>query len=226
MSNSTRPRKDFPASVILSIHIPKTAGTSFRRVLRLAFGRDLLLHYWALEDADGRAVTVISDRIRCIHGHFVPDRFLLQFPEAALITWVRDPVERIASAYAHVLRSPDWRHPVHRAVHERKLSLLQFAGLDAMRNEMAHYLAGRPAAEFVFIGITERFDESLQRFFRRFGILPVGAGPRENCNPNRTGDRYVTDPEVRRKLAALNARDMDLYADCLHVFAERRSLVA
>ena len=213
--------------MILSIHIPKTAGSSFRGILAQVFGPDLLLKYWEMTDAAGKVITTIPRSVRCIHGHFVPEALLPQFPNATLITWVRDPVERIASCYAHVLRQPDWRHPMHRQVHEKGLSLLQFAGLEPMRNEIAHYLNGRRPADFRFIGLTEQFAASLRRFFKRLALAPIAAeAMQENANPDRPEARYSLDDDTRRKIAALNERDMDLYADCCRMVAERERHLA
>lgn len=104
--------------MILSIRV-KTAGSGFRRIRARIFERDFLLKYREMADTQGPVVTAIPDKIRCIHGHFVPDVLLPQYPEATLITRVRDPVERVDSSYSHHLRHPGWRRPVNREIHEK-----------------------------------------------------------------------------------------------------------
>jgi hypothetical protein len=198
------------SDMVLSVHIPKTAGVSFRKILAQLYCEDFLLKYWQMTDAHGRVVASIPPNIRCIHGHYSPDVLLPAYPGARLITWVRDPVERVVSSYFHRLREPDWQHPVTRELHEKKLSLVEFAALELMRNEMARYFCGKSPGDFAFIGRMETFETSLARFLREFGFGRV-AIPRENCNPERKTGRYLLDWETWRKIAAMNEQDLELY---------------
>ncbi len=200
------------SQMLLSIHIPKTAGVSFRQVLAQLFQEDFLQKYWHFTDARGQVVPAVPDNVRCIHGHFPPEALLPQFPQAKLITWVRDPVERVISSYYHRLRDPDWNNPISRQLHEQRLSLIQFAELDLMRNEIARFMGGKRPREFAFIGHTEQFDASLVRFREQFGF-PAVPVPRENCNPARTTDRYDVDARTRRRIAALNELDFKIYEE-------------
>jgi len=196
--------------MLLSIHIPKTAGVSFRRILASLFEEDFLLKYWEMTDAHGRVVTTVPANVRCIHGHFPPDALLPEFPGSKLITWVRDPVERVISSYYHRLRDPDWQHPITRELHEKKLSLTDFAALDLMRNEMARFFGTKRPKDFAFIGRTESFESSVDRFRSQFGFNAVPI-PRENCNPLRTAEQYSIDAATRRRIATLNELDVSLY---------------
>ena len=200
------PRSD----VVLSVHVPKTGGVSFRRILAQLYQEDFLLKYWQMTDAYGRVVTAIPENVRCIHGHFPPDVLLPTYPGARLITWVRDPVERVVSSYYHRLRDPDWQHPVTRELHEKKLSVVEFAALDLMRNETARFFGSKRPADFAFIGRMETFEVSLARFLREFGFGEV-AIPRENCNPACANGHYPLDPATREKIMALNERDLEIY---------------
>lgn len=198
------------SDVVLSVHIPKTAGVSFRKILAQLYGEDFLLKYWQMTDAYGRVVSEIPKNVRCIHGHYSADSLLPVYPAARLITWVRDPVERVVSSYFHRLREPDWQHPVTRELHEKKLTLVEFAALELMRNEMARYLGGQPIEDFAFIGRVEAFAESMAWFFREFGFSRT-AIPRENCNPARHTSRYPIDATTRLKITALNEQDFEIY---------------
>lgn len=198
------------SDMILSVHIPKTAGVSFRKILAQLYQEDFMLKYWQMTDAYGQVVTSIPGNVRCIHGHYSPDVLLPLYPNARLITWVRDPVERVVSSYFHRLREPDWQHPVTRELHEKKLSLVEFASIELMRNEMARYIGARPIEDFAFIGLVEAFEDSLAWFCRKFGFART-AIPRENCNPERQTNRYAIDAATRRKIAALNEQDFEIY---------------
>jgi hypothetical protein len=198
--------------MLLSIHIPKTAGVSFRRILAQLYQEDFLLKYWQMTDARGQVVSTVPLNVRCIHGHFSPESMLQAYPQAKLITWVRDPVERVISSYYHRLRDPDWQHPVTRELHEKKLSLVEFAALDLMRTEMSRYLGTRQPKDFAFIGRTECFETSLARFLQMYNFNQVPV-PRENCNPQRTSAYYPVAASVRGKIAALNERDVAVYEE-------------
>ena len=209
--------------MVLSVHIPKTAGVSFRKILAQLYGPGFVLHYWEITDAWGRLQTDIPPDASCTHGHFVAHTLAERYPGAPLITWVRDPVERVVSSYYHRLRSPDWRHPVSIELHERKLTLLQYAELDLVRNEMARFFGNLRPADFDFIGLVEDFDASIARFFQQFE-LPRVPIPRENTNPERRTAFYGLCDDERKLILDLNQNDWNLYQACVKADRSKQSL--
>ncbi len=212
------------APVLLSLHIPKTAGSTFSRLLAELFGDSLFLQYWETTDSHGRPVADFPAATRCIHGHMLLDRQVERFPGAALATWVREPVQRLVSFYHYWQREPDWRHPLCRALHERHLSLVEFARLDGARNEMSRYFGRYGPADFSFIGIFERLPESMELFFRILNLPPQPFG-HERRNLAKTADAYALTPEEHAEITALNAADCALYRDCLAWFERHRAAV-
>jgi hypothetical protein len=104
--------------MLISVHIPKCAGTTFHHLLRATHGRGLWLNYGtAFTRAEARE-GLVPTGTDCIQGHFLADTFRDLLPTARLITWVRDPVERVVSNYHHCRRSPDLRDSCCRALHE------------------------------------------------------------------------------------------------------------
>lgn len=99
--------------MIISVHIPKTAGTSFARTLWDIYGNKLFLDYndahivstgkfllARLKDlTNNTPKKIITANIKCIHGHFLPIKYSPYFPKAKYIIWFRDPVKRIISYY-------------------------------------------------------------------------------------------------------------------------------
>jgi len=205
------------ARMVLSLHIPKTAGLTFSRLLAEIFGEDFYRSYWETSDCRGRAVADFPENARCIHGHFCPDLLLARYPSALLLTWVRDPVQRVASLYHYWQREPDWRHPLCRTLHAGRLSLLEFARQDAARNEMSRFFGRLQPEDFSFIGIFEELPASLELFFRRFDLAPrpVSHGHR---NPERSTGRYAIPADERAEIAALNSADGALYRECVAQF--------
>ena len=197
--------------MILSLHIPKTAGVSIRNVLKEHYGPGFVLWYWQITDAWGQVCADVPGGATCVHGHFRAEQLSARFPAARLMTWVRDPVERVVSSYYHRRRDPDWQHPVCQELHRRNLTLLQYAALPAVRNEMCNFVGGKQAEEFFFIGVVEEFELSFARMCGLLGMPPVAAR-HDNANPARQEPRYDLEPGVRQELAELNSDDVALYA--------------
>ena len=200
--------------MLLSVHIPKTAGVSFRKMLAQIYGPGFVLYYWEITDAWGRVCAEIPPDATCVHGHFEAHLLADKFPDATLITWVRDPVERVASSYYFRLRNPDWKHPVCIELHEKKLSLVEFARLELVRNEMTLFMGKRKPADFAFIGVVEKLEASMARFFQRFDLPPVSI-PNENTNPERRSTSYGISAAERQQILELNQEDWNLYQTCL-----------
>jgi hypothetical protein len=73
------------------------------------------------------------------------------------------------------------------------------------------YLAGKAIETFDFVGIAERFDESLVLLSRAFGWATPPCGPRENANPDRITPSYPLSSADYSHLLALNQLDLKFY---------------
>jgi hypothetical protein len=214
--------------MIVSIHIPKCGGISFQHVLRGIYGkRRLWLNYGAFTRKEEACYELIPTGTRCIHGHFLADTFDELVPQPELVTWLRHPVQRVVSNYYHFLRHPDPGNPCCRELLEKRLSLEKFAELDFMRNEATRYLAGKPISAFKFVGIMEKFEESLAVFGTIFGVSVPSEPPRENMNPGRVTDTYPLCPRTYDHILSLNLRDLMVYQKVLaQLWSERQRTLA
>jgi hypothetical protein len=147
----------------------------------------------------------------CIHGHFVADAYDGFWPERQLITMVRHPVQRLVSNYYHFLRRDDPSNPASVCLHAKHLSLRQFAELALMQNEIVRYTAGRSPADFAFVGIAERYEESLLLLRRTFKIEGPMNATHDNINPERDTPDYILSADDYAHIARLNAADMVWY---------------
>lgn len=197
--------------MVISVHIPKCAGTSFREILASIYGPQLWLNYGTIFSKESYRSDLIPANSRCIHGHFFADAFDGVVSQPRLITWVRHPVDRVVSNYYHSLRSPDMRDDCCRLLHEKQLSLRDYAELDWMRNLATRYLARKTLDEFAFVGIAERFDESLQVFGQEFSRVIPQTGPYLNTNPERTTSSYLLSPDAFAHIESLNQLDLVWY---------------
>ncbi|WP_024868640.1 sulfotransferase family 2 domain-containing protein [Pseudoxanthomonas suwonensis] len=207
---------------LVSVHVPKTAGTSFRLELQRAFGDGLRLDNadrplahprWqrradALRQACLHAGRGLPEA--CIHGHFLPLKYALA-RRVRFAVWLRDPVQRVISRYHHYLRhGRDERH------HERfglvpGLTLEQFVRLPQYQDTCAEYLWGFPLERFDFVGIVERYHSDVVRFAECFDLQLEPSTQRANYNPERDGSRYEVEPGLERLIRRCNPRDVALY---------------
>ena len=197
--------------MIVSVHVPKCAGTSFRSLLDGIFGDSIWHNYGRIFTRDQAGPGLVPVKTKIIHGHFIADAFDDLYPKRRLITWVRHPVERVVSNYYHFLRSPDMRDDCCRMVHEQRLGLREFADLDWMKNLATRYLAQKPVSDFAFVGVSERFDESMRVFSDSLGFRRVLFEPRENVNPGRLTERYDLTSGDFAYILARNPLDLEWY---------------
>lgn len=218
--------------LLVSIHVPKTGGITFREILE-----DLAQGHVA-HDYDDRPLAPASpwkrlrQRLRrptlppgtrVVHGHFVATKYWKRYPNARYLAWFREPVERLASHYYYWQREPDLENATCRRLLDEKLSLVEFASIPEMRNVHARFLGAVPVEALAFVGITEAYDASLELFRRDFcPERPVAASER-NTNPDRAGAHYELEPADREAVAALNRHDLEVYEQAL---ARHRQLLA
>ncbi len=213
---------------LISVHVPKTAGVTFRTLLRDVYGAQAVhLDYgdraldpvstfqtdparWRAESS--RTGESLPPETRVIHGHFGGAKYDQIYPGARKIVWLRDPVARLVSHYHYWCDLPPTAHSLHRRLLDEKLSLLEFARLDGMRNILARvFLRDCRLEDFTFVGVQEKFAKDLRSLGRLLGWpskLSVGA---ENRNPRAEYRAATLSKEEHGEIAALNAEDMAIY---------------
>lgn len=219
--------------MLISLHLPKTAGTNFRALLESHYGDRLLddygdrpLHQGAVPRRlrairAGIGLLLHPQRLAAVdavHGHFLALKYGLWRGGAGVrrVTWLRDPVERVASHYHYWRRgyNPATAGALQRRVVEEGWTLERFCLGPELRNVYQQFLWGVPVARLDFVGITEHYATDAQDFARRIlGLAdspPVQGGDKENRNPEAPG-RYVEDPALRDRIERHHAADMALY---------------
>lgn len=185
--------------MIVSVHIPKTAGTSFGGALEQHFTGRLLYDYGdrpmarSPEDESRRRASAAAvdpaallPRYDAVHGHFLASKYAALGTAARLATFFRDPVARTISHYRHWQRYPDLPNPMAGEVGSGRLTPAGFAARPEIARTYPIFLDGVPVEAFAFIGLTEAYDESLKLFEAVFGIaLPVS---HENTNGDSETD--------------------------------------
>src|SRR3954465_11852818 len=89
--------------VIVFLHIPKTAGTTFRFILENTLGvsncHSNQTKREVFRQADVDFARKLFPRLRAIAGHNLVDPLQLSIPGAFYMTFLRDPVMRVISNY-------------------------------------------------------------------------------------------------------------------------------
>jgi hypothetical protein len=192
---------------LISIHINKTAGRSFEEVLRQNYGDSVFkihTHDGPKKIRRGRSCSElkkeIPDSAQVIHGHFKVKDILLFKKSTPIITWVRNPIDRVISNYFYVQKFKD-----------KKESILGYIEKETSRNRMSKILSGISLDELFFIGIQENFKQDLE-------IL----GKKLNWNtfniPYLNKTKYSDiDKKTRSTIKELNKEDCILYNKVLEL---------
>ncbi len=173
---------------LISIHIPKTAGTSFQQVLEAQYPDRALMRLDFEYVYDNPAEPVLRAKnktdqglldslvrageipahVKALHGHFtLPDvqRFLSASSTVRLVTWLRQPIERVISNYNYLNELLEAeirdRPQAQRLVKRLKRTIFEFASLPVNADKYQIYLGGRQLDAFDFIGLTDHFDQEL-----------------------------------------------------------------
>ena len=215
--------------MIISIHIPKTAGRSWRAQLASEFGDRLLLDkefekvdsietykeifgaYAPNTDVQG---STPKDELReqrdalmrdydIIHGHFVADKYTGLFPTTQFVAVFRDPYQQMVSAYHYIKREAG------ELFQKYNPSLPQFIAL--LSNMQSPFLGSISLDDLAMVGITEQYERSVALFEAIFGKKISHDVKRENTNPDRQGDTYEIDPDVKEAVDRHCAADIELY---------------
>lgn len=199
--------------MLISVHIPKTAGTSFRLALEEHYGERILFDY-----GDDRPLTdtpeqerirqesrretrrrwpEITQRYDAIHGHFRADKYLFARDGLRIATFFREPAARTLSFYRHFMRHPDTTAPLAERARAENMDFQAFARQPEVISFYRLFLDGLTPRDFDFVGITERYDQSIALFNRMFetsltimeanrapGQEPVPALPESITGPN------------------------------------------
>ena len=206
--------------LIVSVHIPKTGGETFRDILEALTEGHLQRDYGDRPLAPmtlRQRIRLATSRphlkpdTRAVHGHFIATKYWRRYPQASYMAWLREPVERLASHYHYWKRKPDRNNPTCRKLIEEDLSLPAFAALPEMRDVQTRFIGEVPVTDLAFVGLTERYDDSIELFRCAFYPDMAAQADRQNANPERSGDNYDLPPTTRASIAEMNRADTELY---------------
>ncbi len=217
-------RNSYPE--IISLHIPKTAGTSFRNILKSIYGEDQVV--WL--DMETNGVIRLNEKIykekklpnvKVVHGHFVYESLLKNFTlpdKYTLITWVRDPVKRVISNFYYLetrlKELLDEERNNLNIISKLQRTLIEYARAEINRNRQVKFLSGSKLEDYDFVGIYEFYESEITRLST---ILKLEIVP-EIIHHNKTPERnsHLSD-DLLNEIRELNMEDVLLYEKALKI---------
>jgi hypothetical protein len=204
----------------VSVHIPKTAGTTLGSALRCTFGDRLQRAY---EDDPG---PIVGDPA-CIHGHDVFTLFAdvaEHHPNTKWIVFLRDPLSTAVSLYFHLKKDKGSAKFVDRGLVHWLTHVEEYRWPDPPcygHNQFQLQWFEQNAkhiGEYDFVGVTEQFDASVLLLWRTFGWELPRYRP-ENVDGSI---RPELDASVIRRFKELNALDYALHAQAIADLERRK----
>ena len=218
---------------LVSIHIPKTAGTSFRNILKNVYGEKEVIRF---DISNRRGITIeekvlkskkLSKKIKVIHGHFTYrnlTKMVALSDNVPIITWLRDPIKRVISNYYYLEEKiieglEDVKNGLG-ILSKLQKTLIEYARVDDNCNRMSRFLKGIELEELAFVGIQEYFDEDLLYLSQLLGIANIES-LKQNVtnNPRRVFDEISKD--TIEEIKELNLEDIELYEKGLSLRKKR-----
>lgn len=217
LSASNSPMENAPP--LIFFHIPKTGGVTIVSLL---------------ENYLPRKKTGCKGGIHSTHAQVYD--YLSQNPtllqDCQLITFLRDPIERIISHHKYLIKQLKKNHsnfsvydlpPDQDPLYSQKNTMSKtLSGLDTADSKISDYQHLEQAKSFIdhcfFVGITERMEDSLAILFDKLD-LPI---PHYTPKFNECFTDEFFSEELKQEIAMRNWADMELYQYALQRFEKQQ----
>lgn len=207
------------------VHIPKTAGTSFRLGAEAFFNKEFVVYdygkkspvtdsivsrflYGEKKEFWGFKKACEKKCAEMVGGHVNANRFVSLFGIENTLTFLRDPLQRMASEYSHFVRNYGFEGSFH-----------DFYSRPIMHNRQSKMLHGVDVEAIGFLGLTERYEQSLDMINSRYGIdIPHREDNRGKLVSESVHEVSFEDVKVFNKL---NKQDISVYERVAELFKLR-----
>lgn len=207
------------------IHIPKTAGTSFNRSMFDIIPRISVLQDYGANDSETSKIVkqsiyalpanhyeayllLSNNSQQYMTGHVPLLRYLPYTRADRVVSFLRDPVERVVSHWHHQVRENGYSG-----------GLGEFCQKIEIRNLQTRLLQGMPPELIGHLLITERYTDSL-RLFNADYYLNLSA-QKINRNQEKVGSLYSVTDEEKALILKYNSQDVRLYSRALQLLEKR-----
>lgn len=206
------------------VHIPKTAGTSFREALDRSFhlfkdyGADseqtsgiVKQYFYGEGDLFTLKGKVLAQQNFCIVGHTPLMKYVDYTPIAHTLTFVREPLAQVISHYNH-----------HVKYHGYTDGFDRFIDKPLAKNIQSRVLKFMPLGLLGYIGLTEYYEESLALINSQFGLELSSKS--KNVNKNKALSEVLLSDTQKAQFLKNNQKDITLYEEAKFLHLQRLSL--
>jgi hypothetical protein len=219
-----------PKHNLIFLHLPKTGGSTLHAYLERQFP---LENNYTIKVINSERIDVDSfinleekkrEKIRLLKGHMMFGLHKYLIGESKYFTYLRKPEDRLISYYYYALGRPN--HGLHKKLIEEKLSIKDFlyqvedkdvnngqiryiSGIDDTEQNMLDKALENIDKHFSFVGLQEKFDESLLLLSQLYG-WGTPYYKTQNVTKNRISVSEL-DSETKKTIEELNKGDITLY---------------
>jgi len=223
---------------LIFLHIPKTAGSTFHMILNKRYKSDEIKNLFGSRYSEPEIKNFIETpveskkNIRLLKGHMPYGMHNYLPQESKYISVIRNPIERVISQYYYIKKNN--YNPLHNLVEKDGMSISEFvsSGISVgMNNGHCRFLNGdldeykfnqcddilldrvkeNITTNFIWLGLTERFDESILVLSILLGWESPPYYIRENVSRNRKSRDSISKEDLSI-IEKYNSLDMKLYS--------------
>ncbi len=216
-------QNDIAVTDVFVVHIPKTAGTSFKkaldngRYLEMDYGdkspetTKLVKQYVYNETEPYRLRYQHSEKPFSLMGHVVINAYSDMYDIRNIITFIREPVAQVISHFNHYVNN-----------YQFKGEFSNFYQNNAFINLHGKHLLGFPLSLIGHVGITEHYAQSLTLINAH---LDLGLKELEH-NKRAVAHKDVEwlSSQERQQIVELNTKDIELYHEGVHLHHQRMAM--
>ena len=209
---------------ILFVHIPKTAGTSFRLAAQKYFGEEntfydyspasvetspsILNYVYEENDMYKFAQMLKKNKQVFLSGHFNVTKYMPLFETLNVITFIRNPVNQVVSHYQHYCRDLNYKE-----------DFLTFIKDKRFKNVQSRMLRGKPLKLYGFVGLTEKYEESIELINYEYDLdLEI---IKTNISSEKGSVKVELDDDLVSIIEVENQDDVNLYEKAQKIFNDR-----
>lgn len=194
------------------MHVPKTAGTSFRLELQKNQSVHMVYDYGekssetseALRNIDPKTIMdhdeiFDADKVNFLCGHVHYEKYAHCVPNDCVISVVRNPVERLVSEYQHLRRHVGYSK-----------SFLEFISSKPQLNKQSRILKGAGKGDGALIGLTSHYSYFLKAVSKKIG-LPVNEISVNRAPESDSKERFNVPADEIKMAYELNDKDMQFF---------------
>lgn len=211
--------KTLPCS-FLFVHIPKTAGTSFRKSAEVQYrtigdyGKEsshtsevVKKHCYKEQDFYS-LLCVFKQQNQIFSGHFLSQKYVGFVDPRYILSFVRDPLEQVVSHY---------NHSVAHLGYEGEFN--DFIVMPRNRNIQSRYLNALPIPLYGFIGLTASYAKSLDFININYGLEIEFS--EDNIGQKKIQTKHALTTKQRETIEENNSLDIVLINQVKTIFLQR-----